>query len=314
MTDETHRKPTGRSGSGSRRAVATRTRLLGRFLAFVVAPTVLLVLSGCAAALNALTSGAGYSVVKDVRYRAGDRGTYDLYVPDGATSTTPVVVFIYGGSWDSGDKATYLFVGQSLASQGVIVAIPDYRVYPEVTFPTFVDDAALATASVAKAVSVGGNGVPAGDHPIFSMGHSAGAEIAALLVTDARRLERVGYSRNRLAGFIGLAGPYDFLPLTEDRYKRIFPLATRNESQPVNFADGNAPPMLLIAGADDTTVLPKNTRSLAHKVRARGGTVEERIVPGVDHVGAITAFATALDLSDRSIRAETLRFIRAHSR
>ena len=284
------------------------------FLTSLVAPLMLLVLSGCVGALNAVTSGAGYAVVKDIRYRTGDRGTYDLYVPAGATDRTPVVVFIYGGSWDTGSKDIYLFVGQSLASQGIIVAVPDYRIYPQVKFPTFVEDGALATATIAKAAASGGNGVPAGRHPVFLMGHSAGAEIAGLLATDGRRLASAGYSKSRLAGFIGLAGPYNFLPLTEERYKRVFPLPIRDQSQPINYVSGNEPPMLLIAGDADTTVNPDNTRSMAAKVRARGGRVTARIVRGVDHIDAISAFATALPLSDRSIRDETLAFIRAHSR
>ncbi len=288
--------------------------LFGRILVFLVAPLMLMALSGCVGALNAFTSGAGYSVVTDIRYRPGDRGTYDLYVPDNASAQTPVVVFIYGGSWDSGNKGMYLFVGQSLASQGLIVAVPDYRIYPQVKFPTFVEDGALATATVAKAVARGGNGVPAGSHPVFLMGHSAGAEIAGLLATDGRLLATVGYSKSRLAGFIGLAGPYNFLPLTEDRYKAIFPLAIRDQSQPINYVSGNEPPMLLIAGSADTTVNPDNTRSMAARIRAKGGRVEARIVPGVDHIGAISAFATALPLSDRSIRSETLAFIKARAR
>ena len=298
------------------RAIGRRggLRLAARALTFLVAPLMLVALSGCAGALNAFTSGAGYAVVKDIRYRPGARGTYDLYVPDGATARTPVVVFIYGGSWDSGNKGMYLFVGQSLASQGIIVAVPDYRVYPQVKFPTFVEDAALATATIARAAERGGNGVQAGKHPVFLMGHSAGAEIAGLLATDGRRLAKVGYAKSRLAGFIGLAGPYNFLPLTEDRYKAIFPLAIREESQPINYVGGDEPPMLLIAGDADTTVNPDNTRSMAARIRTRGGRVESRIVPGVDHIGAISAFATALPLSDRSIRGETLAFIKAHAR
>jgi len=271
-------------------------------------------LGSCVSALNAITPGSGYRTVSDLRYAEGDRGTYDLYVPDGATAHSPAVVFIYGGSWDTGSKDIYPFLGQSLASAGVIVAIPNYRLYPQTRFPGFVVDAAAATASVARLLEVGGAGVPAGRHPLFLMGHSAGAEIAGLLATDARWLKRAGLPLGRIAGFIGLAGPYDFLPLTDERYKRIFPKELRPASQPVNFVDGDEPPMLLIAGTSDTTVDPQNTRSLARKVRAAGGSVEETLYPGVGHVGAISAFATALPLGNPAIRDETLRFIEEHAR
>ncbi|MCB8837063.1 alpha/beta hydrolase [Aurantimonas sp. VKM B-3413] len=271
-------------------------------------------LSGCASALNAATSRAGYDVVSDIRYAPGTRGTYDLYRPEDAGADAPAVVFIHGGSWDTGSKEIYRFLGQSLASAGVIVAIPNYRLYPQTRFPGFVEDAAKATAAFASALRNGENGIPRGRHKLFLMGHSAGAEIAGLLATDGRWLTQQGLPLRRIAGFIGLAGPYDFLPLTDERYKSIFPEKLRAASQPVNFVDGDEPPMLLIAGAADETVDPKNTRSLAAKVRAAGGSVEETLYPGVSHVGAITAFATTLPLGDRDIRAQTLHFIRDHAR
>ncbi|EAU42998.1 carboxylesterase family protein [Fulvimarina pelagi HTCC2506] len=271
-------------------------------------------LAGCAGALNAVTSSAGYSVVEDVRYMPGARGTLDLYIPDGAQPDTPVVVFVHGGSWDTGSKDMYLFVGQSLASEGIIVAIPNYRLYPAVQFPGFVEDAARATVAVSSWAQRGENGLPAGRHPFFLMGHSAGAEIAGLLATDGRYLTDAGGSIGALDGFVGLSGPFDFLPLTEERYKRVFPEATRAASQPVNYIDGDEPPMLLIHGGADTVVDPKNTRSLAAKARAAGIPISDHIVPGVDHTGSIKAFATALELGDRSIRADVIEFVRQRSR
>lgn len=273
-----------------------------------------LFLAGCAGALNAVTSGAGYSVVENVRYMPGARGTLDLYIPENAGPNAPVVVFIHGGSWDTGSKDIYLFVGQSLATEGIIVAIPNYRLYPEVQFPGFVEDAAKATVSVGAWAKRGENGISAGDHPLFLMGHSAGAEIAGLLATDGRYLAGQGGSIGALSGFVGLSGPFDFLPLTDERYMRIFPEATRPASQPVNFVDGDEPPMLLIHGGADTVVDPKNTRSLAAKARSAGVPVSDRIVPGVDHTGTIKAFATALKLGDRSIRSEVIDFVKRRSR
>ena len=270
-------------------------------------------MGGCAAALNAATSGAGYSVVKDIRYAPGPRGTYDLYLPADAGPKTPIVVFVHGGGWDSGSKDQYLFVGQSLASEGIAVAIPNYRLYPQVRFPAFVEDAARVTAAAVKAARNGAHGQPRGPHPAFLMGHSAGAQIVGLLATDARYLAPYGLRPRGFAGFIGLAGPYDFLPLKEERYKKIFPQKTRAASQPVAFVDGDEPPMLLIAGADDTTVDPKNSRSLAKKVAAAGEAVTATIVPGIDHIGAITSFATALSLGDGAIRRRTIAFIHDHA-
>ncbi|MCK5931101.1 MAG: alpha/beta hydrolase [Fulvimarina manganoxydans] len=284
-----------------------------RALRFIAAILPAFALTACAAALNAVTSGAGYDVVRNVPYGDGERAKLDLYIPTRTTPTTPVVVFVHGGSWDTGSKDIYLFVGQSLASEGFIVAIPNYRLYPQVRFPAFVEDVAKAVVKVERMMDGGVYGVPGGDHPIVLMGHSAGAEIAGLLATDGRYLKAAGGSIGSLAGFIGLAGPYDFLPLTEERYKRIFPEATREASQPVNFVSGDEPPMLLIHGADDTTVDPKNTLSLAEKARAAGVFVRDRIVQGVDHVGAITALATAIPFNDETIRRDIVAFVKARA-
>ncbi|WP_416355024.1 alpha/beta hydrolase [Aureimonas phyllosphaerae] len=271
-------------------------------------------LSACsgAALLNSVTSRAGYETVRNLRYMPGDRGTLDLYVPYGAGPATPIVVFIYGGSWDSGSKSIYPFVGQSLASAGYIVAIPDYRVYPDVLFPGFVEDGARAVAAVRKLGETGGAGLAAGSHPLFLMGHSAGAQIAALLAYNKRYLSRAG--GRPVAGFIGLSGPYDFLPLKEERYKRIFPPALREASQPVNFVGRGDPPTFLAHGGKDTTVDPENMRSLARRLRAAGVPVSENLYPGLDHIGTVSSFATALPLGNRQLRADVLDFLKDHSR
>lgn len=265
------------------------------------------------AVLNAITSKAGYRVQHDLRYAEGERGNYDLYVPNGASASTPLVIFLYGGGWDSGDKGIYAFVGQSLASEGIAVAVPDYRVYPEVKFPGFVEDGAKAVAAIETAARRGTGSLPGGDRPVFLMGHSAGAQIAALLALDRHYLAEAAAPKRRLAGFIGLAGPYDFLPLTEERYIRIFPKTQLAASQPVNFVGPGAPPMLLIAGSADTTVDPKNTLSLAAKAKAAGVAVTADIVEGVDHIGAISALATALPFGEKTIRPAVLQFIRSRS-
>lgn len=290
--------------------------VMSRFLPRLIGLVSLCVLAGCSAPafLNAVTSRAGFETVRDLRYAPGERGTYDLYVPNAASARTPIVVFVHGGSWDGGSKALYPFVGQSLASAGFVVAIPNYRLYPQVTFPGFVDDGAKAVAAVARLGREGGHGLPAGRHPLFLMGHSAGAQIAALLAFDERYLRRVGLNAHDLSGFVGLAGPYDFLPIQEERYKRIFPAATREASQPVRFVDGREPPALLISGLADTTVNPDETRSMARAIVAKGGRVETRYYPGLDHVGAVSSLATALPLGNPDLRDTVIRFLKAHAR
>ncbi|ORE94997.1 alpha/beta hydrolase [Aurantimonas sp. 22II-16-19i] len=287
-----------------------RPAWLKRLALFLVCGFIGLAVSGCATALNAITPSGDYRLVADLAYGPGERRVLDLYLPKTMTPTTPVVVFIHGGSWDTGSKDIYPFVGQSLASAGFIVAIPNYRLYPQTRFPGFVEDGAAAVAAVDRLARAGREGIPAGRHPLFLMGHSAGAEIAGLIATDRRYLAGAGSSVERLAGFIGLSGPYDFLPLTDARYKRIFPEATRAASQPVNFVSGDEPPALLITGADDTTVDPKNTQSLAARLKAAGVPVETTVYPGLGHIDTISSFSTVLPLGDRRIRAEVIRFIR----
>jgi acetyl esterase/lipase len=221
---------------------------------------------------------------QNLAYGAGPRRTLDVYVPGGARGTAPVVVFLYGGSWDSGSKDDYRFVGGALAAAGFVTIIPDYRVYPEVIFPTFLDDCAAAvTWASAHAKEYGGSG------QLFLMGHSAGAYNAAMLALDGSYLARSGASQP-IAGMVGIAGPYDFLPVQTAELKAIFGQPpTPPATQPINHVDGRNAPMLLLAGATDTTVLPRNTVRLAARIRAAGGRVQSRIYPGIDHKEIIGA-------------------------
>lgn len=247
-------------------------------------------LIGCSAAdlVNWTASRQGYSVQSNLSYGSGPRRSLDLYVPETVRPGSPLVVFIYGGNWDSGDKETYLFVGQALASRGYITAIPDYRVYPEVGFPGFVEDVAAAVAWVAGNRNLV-NGV---SRPIVLVGHSAGAQIALLLTLDKHYLAEAGAPVcQTIAAAVGMAGPYDFLPLKEERYKRIFPEATRAASQPIAFADGKTPPVLLLVGEADETVDPGNTARLAARIEQQGGLIQTRTYPGIGHVGLVGAFA-----------------------
>ena len=155
----------------------------------------------------------------DIAYGSLTRHKLDLFEPvNFRQQPAPVVVFFYGGGWDSGSKADYRFVGRTLAAKGFIAVVPDYRVYPEVVFPGFVEDAALAVAWVFENASRF-NGDPT---QIFLMGHSAGAHIAAMLALDESYLDAREHSPQQLAGWIGLSGPYDFLPLQSRRLKKIF--------------------------------------------------------------------------------------------
>ncbi|MFC0409072.1 alpha/beta hydrolase [Roseomonas elaeocarpi] len=263
-------------------------------------------LAACSPAnlVNALTPRGGYTVTRDLRFREGDRGTLDLYTPDGATDATPVVVFFYGGGWKDGTKGSYRFLAQSLTSLGMVVAIPDYRLYPEVRWPTFLEDAAAATRFLQTGV--------AANRPMVLMGHSAGAFIVGALATDPRWLGRA--SRRSLRGAIGLAGPYDFQP-EEAEYVAIFRDAPGGRARvlPAEPGDLNGcPPTLLLHGLADDTVSPERSRELARSLRAANIPVTLREYPDVGHIGIIGALAApvrGLGLAGAPVRDDVAEFL-----
>jgi acetyl esterase/lipase len=251
---------------------------------------VLPALAGCAPArlLNATIRTSDLEITRDVPYAPGPRGGLDVYRPRGGTDRLPLIVFLYGGSWRMGNKAMYRFVAAGLARRGAVVMVPDYRLYPEVQFPAFLQDNARAVAwAIVHAAEYG-----ADPDAVFVMGHSAGAYNAAMLALDPRWLAAEGADRGRLAGVVGLAGPYDFLPITDPEIIPVFAAAGDGAAtQPVTYADGQNPPLLLLAGDADTTVRPRNTAALAARVEAAGGPVQQKIYSGLGHLGIVMAFA-----------------------
>jgi len=235
--------------------------------------------------LNKTVSTAGLELTLDVAYGPAPRERIDFYRPRGAKNL-PVIVFFYGGSWQWGHRRDYRFIAAILARQGFLVAIPDYRLYPEVRFPAFLEDCAGTVAYVAAhAREFGGN--PA---ELFLAGHSAGAYNAVMLALNAKFLAEKGVSTSQLAGVVGLSGPYDFLPLRDADIKDIFsPPADPKVTQPIMFARENAPPIFLAHGGSDTTVLPRNMTALAARLRRHGSVVETKIYPNLGHAGMILA-------------------------
>ena len=257
--------------------------------------------------INLAISREGYRIEKDVPYGADPRQKMDLYVPDGASGKTPVIVFFYGGSWDTGTKALYLAFGQAFASKGIMVAIPDYRLYPQVVWPTFLDDSARAFAFVHNhAAQYGGD-----TGRIFLAGHSAGAYNAMMLAADPKYLKDAGGDASWIHGVIGIAGPYDFLPLQDPKLVAIFGGANRPETQPINHIDGKRPPMLLAHGTADTTVLPRNTLNLEKKLAGFQSPVTVKLYPDVAHIGIILSLAPGFR-GKTTLRQDMLDFVAAH--
>ncbi|MBS0386561.1 MAG: alpha/beta hydrolase [Proteobacteria bacterium] len=240
-------------------------------------------------ALTPKDSGAR-RVLRDAVFGTEARQRLDLYAPEGTASNArlPVIVFMYGGSWASGDKDDYQFLGRALASRGFVVAIPNYRLVPQVMFPAFIDDCALAVKWVTE--NIGAHGGDAGR--IVLSGHSAGAYNGVMLTLDERYLLAVGASPRIVRGFAGLAGPYDFLPFDVAATRNAFGRAGDPQAtQPTHFVRADGPPLLLLWGDRDTTVGRRSITSMERAARAIGETVEARIYPRVDHVGIMLALS-----------------------
>lgn len=252
----------------------------------------LTLLCGCTgqAMLNTLTPTEGYDIASNLIYDREKKLRLDVYAPREANNA-PVVVFLFGGRWSSGSKDEWKFVGEALASRGFVAALPDYRQYPEVRFPAFVNDAARAVAWARNnAKTYGGD-----PDKVFVMGHSAGAHIAALLALKDEYLVNAGGSRNWLRGMIGLAGPYDFLPITDPQMRDIFgPPEKFEQSQPILYVEGDNPPMMLMHGEDDEIVRVQDTQNLASAIKKAGGPISTVIYPKMSHTYIVKSLAKPL--------------------
>ena len=264
-----------------------KSKRLARFFAHLGALVAGLAVSACVPLLNAAVPRAGYSIKTDIAYGADPRQKLDLYIPDGLKAPAPVILFFYGGSWQGGSKDYYRAFGEAFASKGIVVAVADYRVYPQVKYPAFVDDGAQAFRFVHDHI-----GAEGGDpNRVFLAGHSAGAYIAVMLDSDLSYLKSAGVDPSEVHGVIGIAGPYDFLPLTDPDLVAIFGGANVRATQPIDHIDGKRAPMLLAHGTADDTVGIGNTRRMAKKLQGFGSTVTVKEYPGVGHIGIILSLA-----------------------
>jgi acetyl esterase/lipase len=250
----------------------------------------LFALSACSpfTILNTTIGEDGFTVHSGLRFGPQARQVLDVYVPEQRDGPLPVVVFFYGGSWRGGERADYRFAADALASRGYVAIVPDYRLFPEVRFPAFVEDGAKAVRWVLEHVADFG-----GDPDrLYLMGHSAGAHIAAMLTLDERYLAAEGVPRHSIRGTIALAGPYAFYPSRTASVAPIFShLADQNTARPIVFVDGDEAPMLLLHGADDDTVFVFNTVELSKTVRDAGGSARQIIYPDVGHFEILLALA-----------------------
>jgi acetyl esterase/lipase len=272
--------------------------------------TLAFLVSACASigAFNRSTphdTGVVHAAVSE-RYGEGERRTLDVYVPATRPQNAPVLVFFYGGGWSSGAKEDYTFAGDAFAAQGFVTVVPDYRVYPEVRFPGFVEDAAAALHWVRENVARYG-GDP---NRIVLVGHSAGAHIAMLAALDPEYTEAASFDRRAIRGVVGLAGPYGFDNFNQPLLRNVFgqaaePMAT----MPVHYADPEGPPILLLHGDRDRRVPSFSSTRMYAVATGAGQQAEVKIYPGVDHPGIMQALAIARR-AEVPVLADTVAFAR----
>jgi acetyl esterase/lipase len=235
-----------------------------------------------------------YTRHTDIAYGDGPQHKLDVYVPHKLDAARTVVVFWHGGRWSYGDKSDYRFVGAALTELGCLAVLPNYRHYPQVKMPGFMEDAARAAQWAGEHAADYG----ADPQRLMLMGHSAGAHIAALVTLDPRYFAAIApptAPAPHVAGVIGLSGPYDFLPLQEPDVKDMFgPPPLYPESQPINFVRADAPPMLLVHGLKDDTVWPKNSRNLAAALQKLGVPVTLDLYPKLTHADTAAALSAPL--------------------
>ena len=259
-----------------------------------------------------LTSAASArQVARSVPYGSDARQTLDVWAPRrDSGGPLPVVIFFYGGGWSDGAAADYGFAGAAYAANGFIAVVPDYRLVPSVRFPAFVEDGALAVKWVRD--NIGRHG---GDpERVTIAGHSAGSYIGAMLTLDPRFLRDAGVDPTIVRAAALLSGPYDFYPFTEPRGRNAFGAwPNPAQTQPINFARADAPPMLLVHGTADRVVLPYNSKRLAERLEQAGAPVTLRLYEGVNHVDLVASLAGAF--RGRSpVLAESSQFLLENSR
>jgi len=187
--------------------------------------------------LNAITPSTSYHKAADIAYGTDMRQNLDVYTPLNSNGLAPVVIFFYGGNWNSGTRNDYKFIGEALASRGIVAVLADYRLYPQVRYPRFIEDCAKAVAWTLKEVQrYGGD-----SRRVYVMGHSAGAYNAAMVTLDPRWLAAYSVKPSALRGWIGLAGPYDFMPIANEATRPVFFYPdTPPESQPINHVSASS--------------------------------------------------------------------------
>ena len=205
----------------------------------------------------------------------------DLYLPRDKQNF-PVLIFVHGGSWRSGDRSLYKALGDRLAREGIGVAIPSYRLMPENLHPAQIEDVAAAFAWVARNIAEH-RGDPS---RIYLSGHSAGAHLISLLSLDEKYLRKFNLPRAAIRGVIAISGVYDvekldtFLTAGGDK-------TDKHDASPAAHAHSGAPPFLISYCQWDYFGLPKQARDFTLTLKKNFVSVQLVYVPGENHISEV---------------------------
>lgn len=298
-----------------------------RIMAVLTLSAMVLLLANCHRVTTFAVNVPGFFGAFDrhtgISYSPGERAQLDVYSPRGAKDRA-VVIFWHGGLWVEGSRIDYRFVGAALARAGYVAVLPDYRLYPAVKFPAFVEDGASAVAWVHDQIAEYG-GDPGS---IFVMGHSAGAHLAAMIALDARYLLGKGGSPTWIRGLIGLSGPYAIETRPSPTSVGICAVRvgcarllaavfdapySSHDWQPTPTENLDPPPTLLLHGAQDAFVSVRHSEILRDRLAAHRGRVELLVYPDADHTDTILAFSILSNFGPPAME-DIRRFIDAHKR
>ncbi len=264
--------------------------------------------------VNGISSSAGVGVSKDINYGDAPLQNLDMYYPKPLAQAMqtqsvidksyPMVVFVYGGSWENGSKEDYAFVGQSLAQAGYVTAVVNYRKAPEHVYPDFVKD-------TAKAIAWSYDNAPkfhANPKRLAVVGHSAGAFNAVAAISNSDFLAPYGLSPDAISAVVGIAGPYSYDFRKFDSASAFASDATPDEVMPDRQIKGKQPPYLLLTAENDKIVYDTNTIKMTQALKDFGATVETGQIKGASHATSIGAMAKPLRWVN-DVRAQVLTYL-----
>jgi len=255
--------------------------------------------------LNTITPSSTYKKTADIAYGDLPRQTLDIYIAEkqktgAADMKVPILIFVHGGGWHSGNKEMYKFLADGFSRSGYDIVIPNYRLFPDGVYPNMLLDTAQATAHIADKFP---------DRPLVLIGHSAGAYNVLMMGLAPEYLQRHDIDLcQRVAGVISLAGPTGEIKLKSPRYVEVIPDRFNGQSAAINNLESPNPPILLVNGGLDDQVDPVNAVGLAKRMEDRGKAVDLKLYDDQTHNDLVKNLSRYFE-SDSTLKSDLVSFI-----